>query len=77
MWAYRPADWGNLARDRRAQRGWTQAQLGAKAGVTRQWVNRFENGKGTGAARLDAALRVMDLLGFVIDLRPEDTEAAR
>jgi hypothetical protein len=44
--------------------------------VTRQWVNRFENGKGAGAARLDAALRLMDFLGLVVDVHPENTEDA-
>lgn len=77
MWAYRPSDWGRLARDRRIRLGLSQAELASQAGLTRQWVNRFEGGQGTGAARLDAALRVMDLLGLVIDLRPEDSEVPR
>jgi transcriptional regulator with XRE-family HTH domain len=77
MWAFRPADWGHLARDRRVDLGLSQAALAAQAGVSRQWVNRFEGGKGTGAARLDAALRVMDLLGFAVDIRPDDSEPPR
>jgi transcriptional regulator with XRE-family HTH domain len=56
--------------------GLTQAELARLAGVTRQWVNRFENGKGAGAARLDAALRLMDFLEMVVDVHPENTEDA-
>ncbi|MDR1188099.1 MAG: helix-turn-helix domain-containing protein [Bifidobacteriaceae bacterium] len=76
MWAYRPSDWGRLARDRRVGLGLTQAQLAELAGVTRQWVNRFENGKGAGAARLDSALAVMDFLGLVVDVSPQSGEDA-
>ena len=72
MWAIKPGDWGRLARDRRVGLGWSQAELAGHVGVTRQWVNRFESGAGTGAARLDAALRTLDLLGLVVDVRPDD-----
>ncbi|MDR0592534.1 MAG: helix-turn-helix domain-containing protein [Bifidobacteriaceae bacterium] len=71
VWAFRPSDWGNLARDQRVRLGWSQADLAARAGTTRQWVNRFESGAGTASARLDLALRVMDLLGLIVEVRPE------
>lgn len=36
---------GELVRDQRKQRGWSQTQLAEKVGVSRLWVGQFENGK--------------------------------
>ncbi|HSP42357.1 MAG TPA: helix-turn-helix domain-containing protein [Luteolibacter sp.] len=38
---------GELVRDQRKQRGWSQSQLAEKACVSRLWVSQFENGKET------------------------------
>ncbi len=38
-------DLGNLVRDQRKTRGWSQSQLAERAGVSRLWVGQFENGK--------------------------------
>lgn len=35
----------NLVRERRTERGWSQADLGAKLGVSRQTVNAIETGR--------------------------------
>jgi len=36
---------GELVRDQRKQRGWSQGQLAEKAGVSRLWVGHLEKGK--------------------------------
>jgi y4mF family transcriptional regulator len=36
---------GELVRDQRKQRGWSQSQLAEKVGVSRLWLSQFENGK--------------------------------
>jgi len=36
---------GELVRDQRKQRGWSQSRLAEKIGVSRLWVSQFENGK--------------------------------
>lgn len=38
---------GELVRDQRKQRGWSQSQLAEKVGVSRLWISQFENGKET------------------------------
>ncbi|WP_067196224.1 helix-turn-helix domain-containing protein [Microbacterium sp. XT11] len=40
----RSTDFGTLAAARREALGLTQAQLAAQAGVTRDWLARFETG---------------------------------
>jgi y4mF family transcriptional regulator len=38
---------GELVRDQRKQRGWSQSELAHKSGVSRLWIGQFENGKET------------------------------
>lgn len=47
-------------RRRRAELGLSQAQLAARARVSRQWVSEFEAGKAT--AELGLTLRLLDAL---------------
>jgi putative transcriptional regulator len=53
---------GELVRNQRRQRGWSQSQLAEKVGVSRLWVSQFENGKETVEFGLVLkALRALDL----------------
>jgi putative transcriptional regulator len=53
---------GELVRNQRRQRGWSQSQLAEKVGVSRLWVSQFENGKETVELGLVfKALRALDL----------------
>ena len=53
---------GELVRDQRKQRGWSQGTLAEKVGVSRLWVGQFENGKETVELGLVLkALRALDL----------------
>lgn len=38
---------GELVRDQRKQRGWSQSQLAEKAAVSRLWIGHLEKGKET------------------------------
>ena len=38
---------GELVRDQRKQRGWSQTQLAQKAAVSRLWIGHLEKGKET------------------------------
>jgi y4mF family transcriptional regulator len=58
------------ARGRRVDLGLSQAQLAAKAGVSRDWVNSFERGKRT--VELALVLRVLEALDLRIDVTPAD-----
>ncbi len=46
--------------------GWTQAQLAARIGATRQFVSGFEGG--TSGADLSMILRLLDSLGLALDV---------
>jgi transcriptional regulator with XRE-family HTH domain len=48
--------------------GWTQAQLAARIGATRQFVSGFEGG--TSGADLSMILRLLDALGLTLDVVP-------
>lgn len=53
---------GELVRDQRKQRGWSQSELAEKVGVSRLWVGQFENGKESVELGLVLkALRALDL----------------
>lgn len=53
---------GELVRDQRKQRGWSQSKLAEKVGVSRLWVGQFENGKETVELGLVLkTLRALDL----------------
>jgi putative transcriptional regulator len=56
---------GDLVHERRVQLGWSQGELAERMGVSRQWVNQFENGKGTAQLRL--AFDALSVLGLVLE----------
>ena len=59
---------GALVRDRRHERGWTQARLAAEVRVTRAWVVALEAGKASiELALVLRTLAVLDLVTDVID----------
>lgn len=64
---------GALVRERRRELEWSQADLAAKAMVSRQWVSGFENGKES--VELGAVLRVIRVLGLSVDVIPRRTSA--
>jgi y4mF family transcriptional regulator len=64
-----------IARARRDQLGWTQAQLAAEAGVGREWIIEFEKGKPT--VEWGLVIRALRELGMTMDLEIEPTEPAR
>ena len=57
---------GAAARERREHLGWSQQALADAAGVTREWVVRFEGGKAT--VRLDRVFDVLTVLGLAVEL---------
>lgn len=59
-------DLGAAVRDARLRKGWTQAELANRMGVSRQWVISLEQGKAS--AELGTALRAVATLGMVADL---------
>ncbi len=53
---------GELVRDQRKQRGWSQSRLADEIGASRLWVGQFEKGKETVELGLVfKALRALDL----------------
>ncbi|PQZ60248.1 XRE family transcriptional regulator [Microbacterium sp. MYb54] len=60
-------DWSNVVRDRRLDLGMSQSALGAKIGMSRQWVVRFENGNAA-VATIDHVTRIADALDLEIDV---------
>jgi y4mF family transcriptional regulator len=59
-------------RGRRQDLGLNQAELAARAGVSRKWISEFESGKST--AELGLVLRVLDELGLQLELREEEAK---
>ena len=57
---------GAAVRERRERVGWSQQSLADAAGVTREWVVRFEGGKAT--VRLDRVFDVLTVLGLGVEL---------
>ncbi len=55
----------NRITDLRAQRGWTQADLAQRAGVSRQTINAIETGKFDPS--LPLAFRLAKLFGLTIE----------
>jgi transcriptional regulator with XRE-family HTH domain len=53
-------DLAALARGKRLDRGWSQAEVARRAGVSRKWVSDFETGKDS--VDLAAVLRLLDAL---------------
>ena len=68
-----PADLGRIARQRRLDLEWSQEDLAGKAEVTRQWLTRFETGKGD--PTLSKVLRVLRELKLHVDVAPEERVA--
>jgi y4mF family transcriptional regulator len=62
-------------RGRRQELGLSQAQLAARAQVSRAWVNEFESGKP--AAELRLVLAVVDALGLELWLGERKDGTAR
>ena len=62
-------DLAAFTRGRRLDRGWSQAEVARRAGVSRKWVSDFETGKDS--VDLAAVLRLLDALE--ISLTPVDT----
>lgn len=57
---------GLRIRDRRLQLGWSQAELAARIGMSRQWVMSLE--KGAAGAALGTVLRTLSALGLALDV---------
>ena len=57
---------GELVRDQRKQRRWSQSQLAENAGVSRLWIGHFENGKET--VELGLVLKTLRALGLGFDV---------
>jgi HTH-type transcriptional regulator / antitoxin HipB len=55
-------------RGRRKDLNMNQAELAERAGVSRKWIYEFEAGKPT--AEFGLLLRVLDALGFDLELTP-------
>src|ERR1041385_3293479 len=63
-------DFGHLIRDRRTHARLTQAELAARVGVSRKWLNDIETGKQ--AADLALVMRTLNELGLDVDVRPRN-----
>ncbi|MEU8232259.1 helix-turn-helix domain-containing protein [Actinoplanes sp. NPDC048967] len=61
-------DLGLAVRQGRQDRGQTQAELAAAAGVSRRWLSDLEAGKAT--AEFGLILRTLDALGIGLDALP-------
>lgn len=63
---------GAYVAEQRERRGWTQVQLASTAGVTRDWVARFETGsRDVTLTRVLSVLRALDV-DLDVDLRTDD-----
>jgi y4mF family transcriptional regulator len=67
-------DLAATVRGRRKDLGLSQAELAARAGVSRKWIYQFEAGKPTAELRL--ILRVLDSLGLVLDVAYDEQAGA-
>ena len=69
---------GAAIRLHRVGRGWTQAQVAARAQVSRRFVSELEAGERTGAelGRVLAVLRALELAITLVDKAPESFTAA-
>lgn len=62
---------GELVRDQRKQRSWSQSQLAEKIGASRLWVGQFEKGKET--VELGLALKALRALDLSLDASLQTT----
>ena len=65
-------DLAAAARGRRLELGLSQAELAARTGVSRDWINYFEAGKPT--VELILVLRVLEVLGLKLDVSADTGE---
>lgn len=70
----RPSDLGLLARQRRLDEGLSQDTVAEKAGVTRQWLIRFE--RGGSDVTVSKALAVLDALDLVTVVQPRTSSGS-
>lgn len=56
---------GELVRDQRKQRGWSQTDLAEKASVSRLWIGHLEKGKET--VELGKVLKTLQVLGISME----------
>ena len=57
---------GQLVCDQRKQRGWSQAQLAEKVGVSRLWISQLENGKES--VEFGLVLKTIRALDLLLDV---------
>lgn len=65
-----PASLGNTVRGRRTERGWTQAHLAERAGVSRWWLIQLEAGRHR--AEFGLVLRVLEAVGLALQAIPDE-----
>lgn len=63
-------DLGNMIHDQRRSLGLTQAQLAARVGASRLWVNQVEAGHG--GAALSRVLGLLSALGLSVNVSAQD-----
>jgi y4mF family transcriptional regulator len=56
---------GELVRDQRKQRGWSQSRLAQEAGVSRLWVGHLEKGKES--VEMGLVLKTLQVLGISLE----------
>jgi HTH-type transcriptional regulator / antitoxin HipB len=64
-----PDDLGRYVRDRRRSAGLSQADLAARARVSRRWLSDLEAGKPT--AEVGLVFKVLSALGLFVDAQDE------
>jgi y4mF family transcriptional regulator len=64
---------GAAVRARRTAKGWTQEDLAAQVGVSRDWVSDLE--RGASNPRLNLLLRCLSILGLDFGLIPSSSSS--
>jgi HTH-type transcriptional regulator/antitoxin HipB len=72
--ARNPQQTGNLLRNARRKRGWTQAQLGEKTGLRQETISLIESGNP--ATRLDTILALLAALDLEFRIAPRSEGTA-
>lgn len=68
------SDLSSFVRIARHQKGWTQAELGARAGLAEKHVNRIENG--ASEPRVSSVIALLAALGHDLVAQEADRDAA-
>ena len=68
------SDLSAFLRITRHQKGWTQAQLGERAGVAEKHVNRIENG--ANEPRISTVIALLAALGFELMAQETGTDTS-